>query len=73
MTDVNSPQSLSSPSPITVTSTNTSSVGTHIHSPARTSTVNSYTGLIASTTERGNYTILRNIRYYTNNSIIIYY
>ena len=73
MTHVNSPQSLSSPSPITVTSTNTSGVGTHIHSPARTSTVNSHTGLIVSTTERGNYIILRNIHYYTNNSIIIYY
>ena len=73
MTHVNSPQSLSSPSPITVTSMNTSGVGTHIHSPATASTVNSHTGLIVSTTETGNYIIIRNICYYTNNSIIIYY
>ena len=69
MTHVNSPQSLSSPSPITVTSTNTSGVGTH--SPATASTVNSHTGLIVLTTETGNYIIIRNICYYKNNSIII--
>ena len=70
MTHVNSPQSLSSPSPVTVTSTNTSGVRTHTHSP---STVNSHTGLIVLTTETGNYIIIRNICYYTNNSITIYY
>ena len=64
MTHVNSPQSLSSPSPLTVTSMNTSGVGTHIHSPA---TVNSHTGFIVATTGTGNYIIIRNIGYYTNN------
>ena len=39
VTHVSSHQSLSSPSPITVTSTNISSVGTHIHSSAAVSTV----------------------------------
>ena len=52
---------------------NTSGVGTHIHSLATVSMVNSHTGLIVLTTETGNYIIIRNIFYYTNNSIIIYY
>ena len=64
---------MGSPSPITVTSMNTSSVGTHIHSSAAVSTVNSHTGLIVLTTDTGNLIIVINIHYYTNNSIIIYY
>ena len=73
MTHVISPPSMGSPSPSTVTSTNTSSVGTHIHSSPTVSTVNSHTGLIVSTPDTGNLIIVINIHYYTNNSKIIYY
>ena len=66
---VSSHQSLSS----AVTSMNISSVGTHIHSSVAVSTVNSHTGLIVSTTDTGNFIIIRNILYYTDNSIIVYY
>ena len=73
MAHVNSHESLSSPSAITVTSTNTSCVGTHTPSSATVSTVNSHTGLIVSTSDTGNYIQIINICYYGNNSIKFYY
>ena len=67
MAHVNSHESLSSASLITVTSTNTSCAGRHTHSSPTVSTVNSHTGSIVSTSETGDYIKIINVCYYGNN------
>ena len=61
MAHVNSHESLSSASLITVTSTNTSCAGRHTHSSPTVSTVNSHTGSIVLTSETGDYIQIINV------------